>query len=211
MLIFLFVCVLFPTIICYYVTAVCNVFRLRLKCEVSKCTHVKSLFSLMCFCACVRLSVRCLCLLLCVLRQQKVGTETDKPLRTTWECMFTCHFVCMCVCVSQPVCVTFNDLFWWSGVADIEMDGPYALYGPCIFHISAAKQSRAGIAYMARMLHWDVGCLYESSYTLPTALSPLNKLQTAHGMSDVKWTYVATRCMIPCCCLWCMYLSAKDS
>lgn len=22
------------------------------------------------------------------------------------------------------------------------MDGPYALYGPCIFHIPAAKQSR---------------------------------------------------------------------
>ncbi len=84
-----------------------------------------------------------------------------------------CAILCVCVRASLPVCVRFNDLFWWSGVADIEIDGPYALYGPCIFHIPAAKQNRAGIAYMARMLHWDVGWLYESSY--PSALSPLNK------------------------------------
>ena len=64
-----------------------------------------------------------------------------------------CAILCVRVCVSHHVCVMFNDLFWWPGVADIEMDVPYALYGPCIFHIPAAKQSRAEIAYMARMLH----------------------------------------------------------
>lgn len=97
-----------------------------------------------------------------------------------------CAILCVCVCVSQPVCVSFNDLFWWFGVADIEMDGPYALYGPCIFHIPGAKQSRAGIAYMARMLHWDVGWLYESSYTHPTALSPLNKCPSTKNTTHFK-------------------------
>jgi len=90
-------------------------------------------------------------------------------------------------------------------------------------HISYSR-SRADIAYMARMLHWDVGWLYESSYTHPTALSPLNKcssankyntlykisgknpinLNVAHGISDFKRTRVATRCLIHWCCHWCM-------
>lgn len=198
----------------------------------SKCTQMSNLFPFLNVCACV-----CLCLLLRVHSQQKVGTETDKPLCTMWECMFMCHFVCMHVCQCACVCVSLNDLFWWSTVADIEMDGPYALYGPCIFHISAAKQSRAGIAYMARMLHWDVGWLYESSYTHPTAFCPLwinvqVRINTTHFitlserhlhiyktlMSCIEYQIlnglVATHCMIHCWChkvRVCMSHVAKDS
>lgn len=53
-------------------------------------------------CLCMRV---CLCVCICFLlrahRQQKVGTKTDKPLCTTWECMFMCHFVYTCVRVSK--------------------------------------------------------------------------------------------------------------
>lgn len=61
----------------------------------------------------------------------------------------------VCVAISrapQPACVfglmiyfffsEFFFIFSKSGEADIEMDGPYALYGRCIFHIAAAKWSR---------------------------------------------------------------------
>lgn len=41
-------------------------------------------------------------------------------------------------------------------LADIEMDGPYALYAPCIFHMPA-KQSGAASASTAGTLRWDVG------------------------------------------------------
>lgn len=34
-----------------------------------------------------------LCLLLRAHSQHKVGSATDKPLCTPWECMFACHFV----------------------------------------------------------------------------------------------------------------------
>ena len=95
------------------------------------------------------------------------------------------------------------------------------------------QQSRAGIAYMAEMLHWDVGWLYESSYTHPTALSPLNKRPSTNKyntflnirrkdtyksiipnvtnrMPDLKWTREAAGFMIRFCCHWCMSLTARE-
>lgn len=50
----------------------------------------------------------------------------------------------------------FLSSFLRSGLADIEMDGPYALYGPCIFHIPAKPSSAASVS-TAGMLRWDVG------------------------------------------------------
>lgn len=50
-----------------------------------------------------------------------------------------CHFVCARVCVHAVRCVLALMIFLdGPAVADIVMDGPYALYGPCIFHIPAA-------------------------------------------------------------------------
>lgn len=157
-------------------------------------------------CVCLRVCAHAFaCYCVCTVSRKLALKLINHYAQRGSACLFAIW--CVRVCASAPVCVSFNDLFWWSAVADIEMDGPYALYGPCIFHISAAKQSRAGIAYMARMLHWDVGWLYESSYTHPTALSPLNKypstnkystfhnafrdtyitinLNVAHGISDL--------------------------
>lgn len=87
------------------------------------------------------------------------------PLRTHVRTVSRNHYArrgSACLCGDcEPACVQFNDLFFFffflrSGLADIEMDGPYALYGPCIFHIQA-KQGRAASASTARMLRWDVG------------------------------------------------------
>lgn len=46
---------------------------------------------------------------------------------------------------------------------------------------------------MARMLHWDVGRLYETSYTPPTALSPLTKYPSTNYFSTfLKYTLIST-------------------
>lgn len=161
----------------------------------SQFTQMLNIFLFLNMCVCVCLfecahAFACYCV--CTVSRKLAVKLINHYAQRGSACL--CAILCVRVCVCEPacVCVRFNDLFWWSGVADIEIDGPYALYGPCIFHIPAAKQSRAGIAYMARMLHWDVGWLYESSYTHPTALSPLSKCPSTNKYNTFHNPYRKT-------------------
>lgn len=152
-------------------------------------SHLFSKGAWMCVCVCAHVFA---CYCVCTVSRNLALKLINHYAQRGSACL--CAILCVHLCAREPVCVRFNDLFWWSGVADIEMDGPYALYGPCIFHIPAAKQSRADIAYMARMLHWDVGWLYESSYTHPTALSPLNKCPSTNKYNTYRFqkdTYIS--------------------
>lgn len=123
---------------CYHVTSVYNVFRLRLEnWSEQMYTNVRSLhFPKRVFeCVCVRAhAFACYCV--CT-----VSKLINHYAQRGSACL--CAILCVYVCASDPVYVTFNDLFWWSGVADIVMDGPYALYDPCIFHNSSSKAEQS--------------------------------------------------------------------